>query len=286
MAHAKQQKQYEADRDRTAAAIHTKAEDFQPEKVNSVYKPTKPHVELKTVKREEFWSKMNEEEKLWVFWVIYWNRIRNFRRQEEEKTAREQAHKQFEADRQRMASEIHSKTENYQPDKVTSVYKPTKPHVEISSSAREEFWSKMNEEEQRRQAEEKEAQAQKQKEFETDRKRIADDLHGKAQISDKPVPSSVNPAPAPAPTPSAGLVGSRKELFSSKPSGPVLPKPQVNGSPKKWPPVGTTSPPREPVNRLTEPDEPSTYTPKPIAYEPEPMVYKPEAMSQFSYKVY
>uniref|UniRef100_A0A1I7TM04 ADF-H domain-containing protein n=1 Tax=Caenorhabditis tropicalis TaxID=1561998 RepID=A0A1I7TM04_9PELO len=278
-AHAEQLKRYEADRERTMAEIHTKAENYQPEKVNSVYKPTKPHVEMKSVNREEFWSKMNEEEKL---------------RQEEEKIAREQAHKQFEADRQRMASEIHTKAENYQPDKVTSVYKPTKPHVEISSSAREEFWNKMNEEEKKRQAEEKEAHELKQKEFENDRKRVANDIHEKLQLNEKTVPTASasshvsNTISSSSVAASSGLVGSRKEMFNAKPSDPILPKPTVNGggAVKKWPPVGAnqTSEPREPVNRITEsqPEEPVAYKPEPFVYKPEPM--KPVAPAYDAYE--
>ncbi|EGT34766.1 hypothetical protein CAEBREN_17699 [Caenorhabditis brenneri] len=281
-AHAEQLKRYEADRERTAAEIQTKADNYQPEKVNSVYKPTKPHVEMKTVNREEFWNKMNEEEK---------------KRQEEEKVAREHAHKQFEADRQRMAAEMHSKAENYQPERVTSVYKPTKPHVEISSSAREEFWNKMNEEEKKRQAEEKEANDLKQKEFESDRKRLADGLHEKLQLSEKPAPSTAsasshvpNITSSTSAVTSSGLVGNRKEMFNSKPSDPILPKPAVNGggAVKKWPPVGTNqnSEPREPVNRVTEshqqPEEPKNYKPEPMVYTPAPM--EPAASTYDAYE--
>ncbi|EFO86568.1 hypothetical protein GCK72_010362 [Caenorhabditis remanei] len=286
--HAEQLKRYEADRERTAADIQNKADNYQPDKVNSVYKPTKPHVELKTVNREEFWSKMNEEEK---------------KRQEEEKVAREEAHRQYEADRQRMAAEIHSHAENYQPDKVTSVYKPTKPHVEISSTAREEFWNKMNEEEKKRQAEEKESYELKQKEFESDRKRIADNLHEKLQLSEKPaVPVASASSHVPNVTSStsaatsSGLVGSRKEMFSAKPSDPILPKAQTNGggAVKKWPPVGSNqdSAPREPVNRSNtdegQTEELMSYKPEPMVYQPEPMVYKPDAMkpATHSYDAY
>ncbi|CAP35746.1 Protein CBG18266 [Caenorhabditis briggsae] len=279
--HAEQLKRYEADRERTAAEIQNKADNYQPEKVNSVYKPTKPHVEMRSVNRDEFWSKMNEEEK---------------KRQEDEMLAREEAQKQYEADRQRMASEMHSKAESYQPEKVTSVYKPTKPHVEISSSAREEFWNKMNEEEKKRQAEEKEAYDLKQKEFESDRKRIADNLHEKLQLSEKPAVSTAsasshipNSTSSTSAATSSGLVGSRKEMFNSKPSEPILPKPHVNGggAAKKWPPVGTNqdSVPREPVNRVVE----DTHQPEePMSYQPEPMVYKPEAMkpATHSYDAY
>uniref|UniRef100_A0A8R1DWU1 SH3 domain-containing protein n=1 Tax=Caenorhabditis japonica TaxID=281687 RepID=A0A8R1DWU1_CAEJA len=267
-AQEQQRKQYEADRARTDAELQTQADNYQPEKVNSVYKPTKPHVELKTSDREEFWSKMNEEEK---------------NRQAEEKTAQEQQRKQYEADRARTAAEIHTQAENYKPDKVASVYKPTKPHVEINSSAREEFWSKMNEEEKNRQAEEKAAQEAKQKEFESDRKRIAEDMHAKLELHEKTSPSSIpsssNSTTPSVPTSSSGLVGSRKDMFNSKPSEPILPKPVVNGGgggTKKWPPVQTnkdSEPVSAPVNRLTE--QPERHLEEPAAYKPEPMVPVP-----------
>ena len=61
-----QQKQYEEDRKRIANEIHSKAENYQPEAVLSVYKPVKPHVELKPSEREQFWNQMNEEEKKYV----------------------------------------------------------------------------------------------------------------------------------------------------------------------------------------------------------------------------
>ncbi|CAB3402840.1 unnamed protein product [Caenorhabditis bovis] len=263
------QRQYEADRQRIASEIHTKAENYQPEKVTSVYKPVRPHVELSGKARDEFWSKMNEEEK---------------KRQEEERKAREEQQKQFEADRQRIADEIHSKAENYQPDRVTSVYKPVKPHVELNTSAREEFWNKMNEEEKRRVAEEKSVNEMKQKQFEEDRKRIADDIHAKLQIQEKASSNGVDKTSSNTVVLiSAGLVGSRKEMFkNTSPQSVPLPKPISTGA-KKWPPVSTTPsnsappPPQpEPVIQDSEPEKPWSVKEEPKhVYVPEPLLPNP-----------
>ncbi|CAI5444463.1 unnamed protein product [Caenorhabditis angaria] len=262
-AHQAQQKQYEADRQRTAAEIQSQAENYQPEKVTSVYKPIKPHVELKSSEREEFWNKMNEEEK---------------KRVAEEKSAHQAQQKQYEADRQRTAAEIQSQAENYQPEKVTSVYKPIKPHVELKSSEREEFWNKMNEEEKKRIAEEKRENEAKQLKFDEERKRTANEIHekmenGQFEKKEKPVITG-------------GLVGSRKEIFASKDPLP-LPKPigsngssPTSTSAKKWPPVSTNHQNqeiRDVVNRQEAqnaaqeiPQEPTK-----VAYVPEPFVQKP-----------
>ena len=118
-----------------------------PEKVNSVYQPTNPQSELSSSARENFWSSMNQEEKKWVLnWIILIN-WSTYRRQAEEKASHAEQLKRYEADRERTAADIQNKADNYQPDKVNSVYKPTKPHVELKTVNREEFWSKMNEEE-------------------------------------------------------------------------------------------------------------------------------------------
>ncbi|CAB3402844.1 unnamed protein product [Caenorhabditis bovis] len=96
--------------------------------------------------------------------------------------------------KQQIGGEIHSKAENYQPDCVTSVYKPVKPHVELNTSAREEFWN-INEEE-NRVSEEKSGNEMKQKQFEEDRKRIADDIHAKLQIQEKASSNGVDKTPS------------------------------------------------------------------------------------------
>ncbi|PAV65356.1 hypothetical protein WR25_19288 [Diploscapter pachys] len=155
------------------------------------------------------------------------------------------------------------------PESVNSVYRPVKPHVDINVKAREEFWSKMNNEEKERQKLEHSALAEQQRKYEEDRKMMNDAIHHRLEEEERNVQShsQAPQEPRKLTDPPKKLVGDRigqferpKEIETPKsytPPAPSVPHPKSVPEPKAYQPY--------------EPPEPAPVSiPEPVSV-PEPV---------------
>ncbi|CAD6187785.1 unnamed protein product [Caenorhabditis auriculariae] len=140
------------------------------------------------------------------------------------------------------------------PERVSSNYQPVRPHVDLNSRARQEFWDKMNGEEKQRVEEDRAARESQQKQYDEERQQLAQEIRSRREneeetarvsYSEKPQPQ-VATRPDNASGPGKGrLIGSRLGMFDKKDEKPIVPSaPKSVGSrttnvAKKWPPVST-----------------------------------------------